>query len=516
MVRAFHEHRLTVALTARQMGKALALDTPIPTPTGWTTMGAIRVGDQVLGDDGRPVTVSFATDAMYGRRCYEVEFDNGDAITADAEHLWTLNGSYFSDREARTLTTEQIIPLLVKAKQQGQSLYITAADALELPDADLPVEPYTLGVWLGDGNSDDGRFYGHKDDCEEMRGHVMADGYALSEVKADPRNNVRFQTVYGLRPALRRSGAMGDKKRIPDAYLRASRAQRLDLLRGLMDTDGYAAPTGGCEFYQKDRDLAEQVFELVASLGMKPRLKRKIVNGDTYWKVRFATVKHEVFKLARKQAVASMTKGHAKNGRHFFKSIRAVESVPVRCIEVDNESRLFLAGRSMVPTHNTTTAAAYLLWKAMFTPDCTILICANKLNQALEIMDRVRYAYENLPDHIRAGVTEYNKGTVKFDNGSKITARATTADAGRGLSISLLYLDEFAFVQPRMAQEFFTAIQPVLSTGGGCIITSTPKSDEDMFGQIYRGAIDNKDQHGNPLNATGIGKNGYFAVTIPW
>jgi len=166
-------------------------------------------------------------------------------------------------------------------------------------------------------------------------------------------------------------------------------------------------------------------------------------------------------------------------------------------------------------SHNTTCAAAYLLWKAMFNADTTILICANKLKQALEIMDRIRYAYENIPDYIRAGVTEYNKSTITFDNGSKITARATTPDAGRGLSITLLYLDEFAFVQPRMAQEFFVSIQPVLSTGGGCIITSTPRSDEDMFAQIYKGALDNLDQFGNPM-ASGEGKNGYFAVTVPW
>lgn len=164
----------------------------------------------------------------------------------------------------------------------------------------------------------------------------------------------------------------------------------------------------------------------------------------------------------------------------------------------------------------TTCAAAFLLWKAMFQPDTTILITANKLVQALEIMDRIRYAYENLPDHIRAGITEYNKGTVSFDNGSKIVSRATTSDAGRGLSITLLYLDEFAFVQPNKAQEFWTSIQPVLSTGGSCIITSTPKSDEDQFAQIWKGANDNTDEYGNPVSETGVGKNGFFPVMVPW
>lgn len=166
-------------------------------------------------------------------------------------------------------------------------------------------------------------------------------------------------------------------------------------------------------------------------------------------------------------------------------------------------------------SHNTTVAAGYLLWKAMFAGDTTILVTANKLNQALEIMDRIRFAYENLPNHIRAGVTEYNKGTIAFDNGSKIVARATSSDAGRGLSITLLYLDEFAFVPPNKAKDFWTSIQPVLSTGGACIITSTPKSDEDQFAQIWKGAIDNVDEYGN-ARKDNLGRNGFFAVKVPW
>ena len=119
----------------------------------------------------------------------------------------------------------------------------------------------------------------------------------------------------------------------------------------------------------------------------------------------------------------------------------------------------------------TTCAAGFLLWKAMFTPGTTILGAANKFVQAIEITDCIKYAYENLPDHIRAGVIEYNKSTIKFDNGSRIVSRATTPDAGRGLSISLLYLDEFAFVMPNKAKDFWAAMTPVLSTGGSCIIT---------------------------------------------
>jgi hypothetical protein len=179
----------------------------------------------------------------------------------------------------------------------------------------------------------------------------------------------------------------------------------------------------------------------------------------------------------------------------------------------ENRSCIALTARQM---GKTTCAAGFLLWKAMFTPDTTILIVANNYNGALEIMSRVRYAYENLPDHIRAGATEYNKGTVAFDNGSKIVSRATSPDAARGLSISLLYCDEFAFLRTAtLATEFWTSVQPTLSTGGSCIITSTPKSDEDQFAKIWKDAIDVTDDYGNPRE-NGLGKNDFYAIQVPW
>jgi hypothetical protein len=160
-----------------------------------------------------------------------------------------------------------------------------------------------------------------------------------------------------------------------------------------------------------------------------------------------------------------------------------------------------------------TAAAAYLLWYAMFVPDQTILIAAHKYSGAQEIMQRIRFAYELLPDFIRAGVTAYNKGSLEFDNGSRIIAQATTENTGRGLSISLAYLDEFAFVRPSIAREFWTSLSPTLSTGGKCIITSTPNQDDDQFAQIWREANKTIDEYGNEKET---GKNGFKAYSADW
>ena len=160
-----------------------------------------------------------------------------------------------------------------------------------------------------------------------------------------------------------------------------------------------------------------------------------------------------------------------------------------------------------------TSAAGYLLWYAMFIPDSTILIAAHKYTGAQEIMQRIRYAYENCPDHIKAGVTTYNKGSLDFENGSRIVSATTTENTGRGMSITLLYLDEFAFVRPSIAKEFWTAITPTLSTGGKAIITSTPNSDEDQFALIWKGANKTEDEYGNQ---TDVGINGFKAYRAHW
>jgi hypothetical protein len=170
---------------------------------------------------------------------------------------------------------------------------------------------------------------------------------------------------------------------------------------------------------------------------------------------------------------------------------------------------------SMMPrqTGKSTSAAGYLLWYAMFIPDSTILVAAHKYLGAQEIMQRVRYAYENCPDHIRAGVTSYNKGSLEFDNGSRIVSQTTTENTGRGMSISLLYADEFAFVRPTIATEFWTSISPTLATGGKAIITSTPNSDEDQFALLWKGANKMEDEYGNP---TQVGMNGFRAYRSFW
>ncbi len=177
----------------------------------------------------------------------------------------------------------------------------------------------------------------------------------------------------------------------------------------------------------------------------------------------------------------------------------------------DNKQCIAMLPRQM---GKTTCATGYLLWYTMFVPGAQVLIAAHKYEGAQDIMNRYRYGYENLPDFIRAGVYSYNRNTIEYDNGARIQATTTTENTGRGKSLSLIYCDEFAFVQPpEKAKEFWTALSPTLSTGGKCIITSTPNSDEDQFAMIWTEANKRFDDHGNE---TKVGVNGFFSYFAHW
>jgi hypothetical protein len=200
--------------------------------------------------------------------------------------------------------------------------------------------------------------------------------------------------------------------------------------------------------------------------------------------------------------------------QHPIKGSMQFKPFPYQLALIENYNKyrysINMLGRQM---GKTTVAAGYLLWYAMFKPDSTILVASNKGANASEIMQRVRYAYENCPDHIRAGATEYNKGSISFDNGSRIVSSTTTETTGRGMSITLVYLDEFAFVRNTIAKEFWTSLSPTLATGGKAIITSTPNSDDDQFALIWKAANKMQDEYGNPKD---VGVNGFRPLLATW
>jgi phage terminase large subunit-like protein len=360
---------------ARKNGKALALDTPIPTPAGWAQMGDLRVGDWVFDETGRMCTVTAAMQVQHDRPCFRVRFSDGTSIVADEAHEWFVEsrktglprtglGPKSTWRERHIRTTRQLADSLhVSGAKVEWNHRVPLAGPLALPVADLPLDPYVLGLWLGDGTSAHGTITQGVQDFAPIRSAVEAAGYRTSD-----RSTQGTFGILGIHHILRGLCLLG-RKHIPKIYQRASSGQRFALLQGLMDTDGYASAAGQCEFTTVSEVLRDDFLELARGLGFKPTLKtaRATIGGrDVGEKYRLQFWSYgdrPVFRLRRKAdrlrtAPASKTRA----ARRQIIGVEPVPSVPVRCIEVNSPSHLYLAGEGMIPTHNSEMAAGLALY----------------------------------------------------------------------------------------------------------------------------------------------------------
>ena len=435
LTNGLHGGQMIIVAARPAVGKALALDTPLATPTGWTTMGAVRVGDRLYGADGRPTTVVAATEVMSGRPCYEVEFSDGSVIVADGQHQWltetraarksewAARNNYNRRRNQHTfasvVTTEEIVSTL-RVGQEGRANHaVLNGSPLEGGDEPLLVPPYTLGAWLGDGHSASARL---TSETPEIPMYIEAEGlvcrphgrmlYTVTlqpEAPVEPRDcevcgtsfipatvNVytcgktcgpknrgahatlaacpdcgsayaggrRCQACHNdhgtFQALLRKVGVLGNKH-VPVEYLRASEEDRRALLAGLLDTDGTVVrSSGSVQIAVTNGALADGIHELIVGLGYRCTRKAKQVRGRSAESsvchiLTFSAV-DDVFRLARKALLHKELRPEStvRIGRRYITDVRPIDSVPVRCVEVDNEDHLYLAGRSMIPTHNST------------------------------------------------------------------------------------------------------------------------------------------------------------------
>src|SRR5215831_2588822 len=407
-------------------GKALALDTPIPTPQGWTTMGEVQVGGEVFDERGRRCTIIAATPVMHDRPCYEVEFSDGTVIVADAEHQWltwdrnTRNAYGRAAPESRTypddwvawspvtrvwsnrrayapgerdrmrdlraqgLSCAQVGELLGRSADAVQQQWnrpepasktpsprktaelaatlrsghewnhaIPAAKSLVLPDAELPLDPYVLGYLLGDGDT---RFRGRVACDPQDRKWLLAE-FRAAGYDARPRRDTDHFGVPGVTKAWRSLG-LHQGKCIPSIYQRGSASQRLALAQGLIDSDGYVDNHGCYRFTSTSRALADGFLELVSGLGCVAQTHRRAgrvragVLCAESWEI-IVPSSLPLARLPRKALVARQEWKRGQAGR-YITDVRPIESVPVRCIQVDSPSRLYLASRACIPTHNST------------------------------------------------------------------------------------------------------------------------------------------------------------------
>jgi len=354
------------------LNEAMELSTPIPTPHGWTTMGSLRTGDVIFGSSGQPTTVTKAHPVQFNRDCYRVTFVDGTSVVTSDGHLWQtkIAGSAAKPRIRTTREMAENSPnedgaFSKKGRSKPAKFMIPRAGARQTMPVDLPVDPYLLGAWLGDGSTGECNITAHTDDAPAIQAELAKRGVKTRLLKSLRDTVQRISFTQGKnRPevaiAMRKLSCYEDKH-IPLEYLTAGTEQRLELLRGLMDTDGCAfnfhhrdgRPYGAtrCIFIGR-KQLAHDVLDLVRGLGQIAYIsfvedKRSREGG--YYRVEFQAWRIQPFAMPRKANIVETS----KRDWTTIKSIEPVESVPVRCIAVDADDHLFQAGESGFVTHNT-------------------------------------------------------------------------------------------------------------------------------------------------------------------
>lgn len=381
-------------------GKLIPLDEVLPSPNGWVTMGSLRVGDSLFDEKGKVCKVTKVYETNPEPSLVQFTFDDGTTVVSCVDHQWvtmtdkerelaykrrpeyreerqlkrpsraggnrsasqtagivlsnkTRKYNYLSPPAGEIRTTQQIVNTLRYRGRANHS--IPVAEPIQLPEKEYLLDPYLLGCWLGDGSAESGRITGLD---EEIFTAFVEAGFVVREHK-----NPVSKGILGLFPILKKLGVAGNKH-VPAEYLWGSINQRLALLQGLMDTDGYVDSNGHCEFTNTNKALAETVVQLINSLGNKAVISegRATLNGkDCGPKYRISWSGTLCpFRLSRKVVRWKPPKTPSTRLRYIIKA-DFVASRPGKCIQVDSSKSLFLVGRQMVPTHN----SAVLLMDAL-------------------------------------------------------------------------------------------------------------------------------------------------------
>lgn len=337
--------------------KGLPLDTEILTSNGWSTIGEVKEGDIIFDGAGNPTRIVHKS-SIHNNPCYKIHFDNGDEIISDKDHRWEI--SFKTHKKSNpynsvVMTTEQLFEYLNNYERNSYTIpKILNPEPINMPDKKLLIDPYVLGVWLGDGSKDCGIVT--QASGSKLWEEIRKRGYEIGEnAQHNPdREGTEMRTIYGLRTLLGQLNLLKNKH-IPNSYYTASFNQRLDLLRGLMDTDGYYHPkrkrfvmsTG--QEWQRDH-----VVKLLGTLGIKSTVFEVIKKCDgkkfTAWDVCFSTHGLNPFLIRNQEIEYPLTD---KSSFRNINSIEKVDTVPTQCLEVDSPLHTFLVTNKCIVTHNT-------------------------------------------------------------------------------------------------------------------------------------------------------------------
>ena len=484
----------------KKNGKQLALDTPIPTPEGWKTMADLKVGDRVFDEQGKPCHVVAKSPVDDTEQAYELVFRDGGRIVAGERHLWDVEYTYGKTREKQWTTGEiyrRTKQYREKFKDNRSLIRIPVNQLLHLPERNLPLDPYLYGYWLGNGSATKPEIMVRDSDVEDL---IPLIPYPLHNRYPQTCGSSEILVYKALKSILVKN--FRDKVIRPE-YLRASETQRWALLQGLMDSDGCIGTRKGQGVYVSTiQELVESVQELLWSLGIKnamtscPSTRYGKPTGETLYQIRFtAFTDQPVSKLHRKSIRRREREKKTRSCFHYLEEIKPLaDKVPMQCIQVDSPSHCYLAGRTMVKTHNSelaATIALYLLY-ADNEPSAEVYGAACDRNQASIVFDVARQMVEMSPALMRRSkIRTAGKRIINYRNAGFYQVLSAETGTKHGLNVSGLVFDEI-HAQPNRK------LYDVLTKGSGdareqplfFIITTAGNDKNSICYELHTKALD--------------------------
>lgn len=399
-----------VLFAAVGSGKLLPLDTEIPTPDGFRRLGDLQLGDFVFDQDGHPTTVEWLSDIQTDAEARKITFADGVEVTACVDHEWSVVESQRGlSKVTKTKTTQELQDDLLTFRG-APKWRVPVTKPVQYPQADLPIHPYVLGCWLGDGTSSNAELTCHDDDAEIVD-RCIALELGHCGTRKYQRGTRTFRQIIGgcvrtkpgyvkLRTRLNKLGLINNKH-IPEIYLTASVEQRKELLAGLLDTDGTVSKDiPRIEFCSVSPQLAADVYELTRSLGFVSTLRKNVsklqgVRKKDRYRVCWST-KDQVFWMKRKrERHEGVTGAYAVDGISIVK-VEPTPSVPMRCIGVDSPHHTYLFGRSYTVTHNSNQIRWRIEWELGRNPNLRIgLVSSSQIGMPAKLLAGIRATIES-------------------------------------------------------------------------------------------------------------------------
>ncbi len=464
--------------------KALSIETPIITPNGWKLLKDIKEGDFIFNEKGEITKVLYSTNVMYNHKCYEVVFSDNTSIIADEGHLWTVlnlkiqnslrdfdryhnktsnnpwpenwwggeikNKNGVKSIEAEILTTEELSKNIKKGTKYNYS--IPTCKELYYNFKSLLIDPWCLGYLLGDGDSQGyGSIACNPKDKEFLKKQFQQRGFPLSKYEDQDKYHFRINNISANWKKLN----LYKNKHIPNEYLCSNSKQRLDIIKGLFDSDGcYDDSKDFYIFTNTNKELIYNLLQLLRSLGLVPKLNiqsnihlNNVKCKNKY--IIYVKSKIPLFTLPRQlnKILNTSKKYYYKhNTSRKIKSIKEVPSIPVKCIRVDSPSNLFLAGEGMVPTHNsgkTVLMAGEAIVQLLLSPRPTeenYILAGDKL-QASYVLAKMKDFIARNPNFVDL-FTIYKNEIIVPSTGAMIQVMSSEASSKQGRNPDLFVFDE--------------------------------------------------------------------------